>query len=440
MVARRLNPFLEDLSQKLLWLVAFRTAIAVLLVASSALVFVSASPGTSAPSGHMLLGVAGAMLVASAFSVIAMRRVVDWVRFAWAQLLLDVLLWTGVVYATGGPASYFVYLLDLVVLLGAVYLGLAGCATLGITAFLLYAGMAAGLWLGWLPWPGGYEPAGPEAAARALSFGRLGPDALSILGVAVLGGFLAYRAQQISRDVRVAKRAHADLAARLLEIRGELSEAQRLSTLGKLAAGLAHEIRNPLGAIRGAIELLPAPATDPDAERLRSLVLREVDRINDLVSQMLTLARPQQPQRSPIRLRALVHEIAQLAGEDPKLVHATIAVQVPEALTVSADAAQLRQVLWNLLQNAIQASPSGNAVRVEAAEQDGGVEIRVDDSGPGVPPEERERVFELFYSSRPYGVGIGLATCRQITAAHGGRIRVEASDSGGASFRVWLPT
>jgi two-component system sensor histidine kinase HydH len=439
MVARRLNPFLEDLSQKLLWLVAFRTIIAVLLVASSALVFVHASPGTSAPSGHMLLGVAGAMLVASALSVVAMRRVVDWVRFAWAQLLLDVLLWTGVVYATGGPASYFVYLLDLVVLLGAVYLGLAGCATLGIAAFLLYAGMAAGLWLGWLPWPSGYEPADPAAAAEALSFARLGPDALSILGVAVLGGFLAYRAQQISHDVRAVKRAHADLAARLREIRGELSEAQRLSTLGKLAAGLAHEIRNPLGAIRGAIELLPAPAADPDAERLRALVLREVDRINDLVSQMLTLARPQQPQRSTIGLRALVHEIAQLAGEDPKLAHATIAAQVPEALTVSADAAQLRQVLWNLLKNAIQASPTGSAVHVTAAEQDDGVEIRVDDSGPGVSPDERERVFELFYSSRPYGVGIGLATCRQIAAAHGGRIRVETSDSGGASFRVWLP-
>jgi signal transduction histidine kinase len=299
--------------------------------------------------------------------------------------------------------------------------------------------MAAGLASGWLPWPAGYAPAGPAEAADALSLHHLAPDAASIVGVGLLAGFLAFRTERVSLDVRRAERAHADLAARLDDVRGELDAAQRLSTLGKVAAGLAHEIRNPLGAIRGAIELLPTSGGDTEAERLRTLVLREVDRINDLVSQMLTLARPQPPQKSDVRVRSVVHEVARLAGEDRKLGHVTVAVHVPETLGVRADAGHLRQVLWNLLKNAIQNAPADAVVRVQAEASGEGVEIRVDDAGPGVPEEDRERVFDLFYSSRPYGIGIGLATCRQLVVAHGGRIWVETSGLGGASFRVWLP-
>jgi two-component system, NtrC family, sensor histidine kinase HydH len=439
MAARRLNPYLEDLSHKLLWLVVFRSALAALLVAGGAVVLLRTGQEAAAPAARVVLGVAGSLLLLSALSVAAMSRVRDWVRFTWLQLLLDVLAWTVVVYATGGPNSYFVYLLDLVVLLGAVYLGVRGAVGLGLAALALYAGLAAGLAAGWLPWPAGYEPAGPAETAAALSVRQLAPDAFSMLGVALLGAFLASRAQQISVTVRDTERARADLAARLQEIRGELDEAQRLSTLGKVAAGLAHEIRNPLGAIRGAIELLPTPPQDVEADRLRALVLREVDRINDLVGQMLTLARPQAPHKSTVLVRTLVHDVSTLAGEDRRLGHSTIAVHVAEDLSVAADPAQLRQVLWNLLKNAIQAGPPDAPVRVRAQAADGGVEIHVDDAGPGVPEEERERVFELFYSSRPYGVGIGLATCRQIVAAHGGRLGIESSDLGGASFRVWLP-
>ena len=295
---------------------------------------------------------------------------------------------------------------------------------------------------------GGWVRAGDAAdVAASVSLRNLAPDALSIVGVGLLGGFLAYRAQQISREVRVAERARADLVDRLHAIREELDVAQRLSALGKVAAGLAHEIRNPLGAIRGAIELLPTSAQDVEAERLRALVLREVDRINELVTQMLTLARPRTPHRAPVRIRELVHEVARLAGEDPRLGHCTIVVQVPEELEVGADHGQIRQVLWNLLKNAVQATPAGTAVRVQGSAADGGIEIRVDDAGPGVPDEERERVFDLFYSGRRYGVGIGLATCRQIVTAHGGRIEVDRSDLGGASARcpdrrhqrAWVP-
>jgi integral membrane sensor domain MASE1 len=145
MPPRRLNPFLEDLSRKLLWLAVFRAVVALLLLAGNAMILVRAGDDASAPGTRVLLGIAGGMLVFTALTALAMPRVRDWIRFTYFQLLIDVVLWALLVWGTGGPDSYFVYLLDLVVLLAAVYLGVRGAAVLGIAASLLYAAMAAGL-------------------------------------------------------------------------------------------------------------------------------------------------------------------------------------------------------------------------------------------------------------------------------------------------------
>jgi PAS domain S-box-containing protein len=539
----RLNPYLEDLSRKLVWLFVFRGALAALLLTGIVWVARRAGSGTFVPGLRVAVAAAVAALGFTAASVFWMRRIRRWIPFTYLQLSFDLLLWTTVVYGTGGPGSYFVYLLDLVVLLGAVYLGTRGVAVLGAAAFALYVGLAAALARGFLPWPTGYEPANPAEASALLSVVKLAPDAVSILGVTLLGAYLARRAQQVSRGYREAERAHADLAARsefivrslpvglitadqggrirtanpeacrllgrsdadllgrplhrvvglptlqpgvdatetgelhlerpegaaatadyaaarlrdaagtpigtlvilrdMTEIRAiqrDLARAERLSALGKISAGLAHEIRNPLGAIRGAIELLPSDPDDPDAARLRPLLLREVDRINELVTQMLTLARPVPPRPARVRLRPLVDEVVTLARRDPRLSPGRIEVDLPGDPEAWADGAQLRQIVWNLVKNALQEAPEGGPVRVSGAEApDGGIEVCIEDGGPGIAEDERDRIFDLFYSRRPYGVGIGLAIVRQLVTNHGGRVEVDRSDLGGARFRVWLP-
>ena len=135
MPPRRLNPFLEDLSRKLLWLLAFRAAVALLILAGSAVVLMRADPPAT-PVPRIPFGVSGALLLVTALSIAAMARVRDWVRFAYVQLVSDVLLWIAVVWGTGGPRSYFVFLLDLFVLLAAVFLVVLG-ACLRIAAFAL---------------------------------------------------------------------------------------------------------------------------------------------------------------------------------------------------------------------------------------------------------------------------------------------------------------
>ncbi len=226
----------------------------------------------------------------------------------------------------------------------------------------------------------------------------------------------------------------------MVTIRSELDRVERLSALGKLAVSLAHEIRNPLGAIRGAVELLRRPDEDPESARLAATVVREVDRINDLVGQMLGLAKPQPLEPRPVVLRHLIDDVLTLARQDARSTRVRLGSEVAAGTPdLHADPAQLRQALWNLVKNAMQAAPPGGSVRISAEAAEGGALLCVDDSGPGVPVEDRERVFDMFYTGKAFGVGIGLAVCRQAVASHGGRVWVGDSNLGGASFRIFLP-
>lgn len=223
-------------------------------------------------------------------------------------------------------------------------------------------------------------------------------------------------------------------------LREKAERAERLAALGRLAAGLAHEIRNPLGSISGSVEMVrEAPELDEEDRRLLALVLGEVDRLNDLVTTMLDIGRPRELELAPVDLGALAAEVAKVAQADggPRVL-----VQAPsDAVRVTADHAQIRQVLWNLVKNARQLSPPGGEVRVEVGWDDAArPTFSVSDDGPGVAPEDRERLFEMFFSRRRHGIGLGLALVRQIVDAHRGEITVESEPGHGATFAVHLPS
>ncbi|MFK7992430.1 MAG: nitrogen regulation protein NR(II) [Sandaracinaceae bacterium] len=221
-------------------------------------------------------------------------------------------------------------------------------------------------------------------------------------------------------------------------LREQANRAERLAALGRLSAGLAHEIRNPLGSISGSVQMVAeAPALDEEDRRLLTLVLQEVDRLGELVSTMLDVGKPKEPQRRRVDLAALASDVGRVAGARSEVeTH----VRVSEApVWVHGDPAQLRQVLWNLVKNAQQFTPTGGRVTVEVAAPGGAPRMSVTDEGPGIDEEELAQVFDLFYSTRHHGVGLGLALVRQIVDAHEGRVWVERPDEGGARFLVEIP-
>ena len=226
------------------------------------------------------------------------------------------------------------------------------------------------------------------------------------------------------------------------ESRAKLVQNEKLAALGQLAAAIAHEVRNPLAVIRSAAQNLAdtVPGDNPDARRACTFITAESDRLGNLINSLLCFARPVQiaPERIPIN--ELFDRAVGLAAELKQAKHVQVRC-APDAErgTVNVDPELMSQVFVDLIANAIDAVPSYGEVTLEALSRDGNVELAVADSGPGVPLELRDRVFEPFFTTRAEGIGLGLAIARQIVEAHGGDIEVGQSDSGGARFTVILP-
>ncbi|MDD5558824.1 ATP-binding protein [Candidatus Methylomirabilis sp.] len=223
----------------------------------------------------------------------------------------------------------------------------------------------------------------------------------------------------------------------------KLRQADRLSTAGQLAAGLAHEVRNPLAAISGCIELIKEAGTA--RPQLLDIVLREAERLKLVTGQFLDFAKPTLALQKRCDLVALVTESVSLLEKSCDSAHpVTFSIQrEAEEVVVAGDPDQLKQALWNLGLNAIQAMQMGGqisfAIRRHGAQNgDGWVAIELTDTGRGIPPGEVDRIFDPFYTTRPGGAGLGLAITRKIIDNLGGRIEVTSREGGGSTFRVLL--
>ncbi len=225
----------------------------------------------------------------------------------------------------------------------------------------------------------------------------------------------------------------------LRRMQEELERIDRLASLGRVSAQLAHEIRNPLASMRGSAQLLGDDVKNsPHSLRLAQIIMREVDRLASLVEGYLELARPPPPARENIRIDSVVAETVEMLRADPM----SQGVVLEESLTPVdglADAAQLRQVLINLLRNALVAVGKGGTVKVSVDAQEGKARIRVWDSAGSIPPDDLVRIFEPFYTTTEAGTGLGLSTVHAIVQAHAGLIAVTSSQAEGTTFTVALP-
>ncbi len=229
------------------------------------------------------------------------------------------------------------------------------------------------------------------------------------------------------------------------QLRQEMRKQDRLAVVGELAAGLAHEIRNPVAVIRGAVEELQNGRTqDATQKKLQSMALRESDHLNDIVGGFLDFAREPKMKREIFDVRDLALEVRELVDlEYNKTDGYATRLDCPvESCWVSADVSQLKQVLVNLARNAMEAMKpnGGGTLRITLNRQGlGPIELRFEDEGPGVPPDEVARIFEPFYTTKESGVGMGLAVCARIITAHDGTIRASSRGGGGCSMIVHLP-
>jgi two-component system sensor histidine kinase HydH len=416
----------HSLAGRIGWITGLRLAFLVLMLGATAVLYLQGELERFPFSLRVLfVTIASGFALAAAYAL-ALRRGRRLTALAWAQIALDQLTWTAIVYVSGGAASGAVSFYALTCLVGAVYVGVRGALGAAALGMALYALLCAGFALGWIHPPPDQVWESYPGHGSQITYPLL-VNGLGVVVVALLSGYLAERLRLTGGALEAAT--------------ARAQEAERLAVLGRIAAGLAHEIRNPLGSIKGSIEMLrESPALSDEDRLLCDIVQRETRRLNDLVGDMVDLSRPHEPRAEATDVAGLAREVVALASHAERGADVNVRYEGSDGEVIGrCDGAQMRQVVWNLVRNAIQASPAGATVTVRVAAESRNVGIAVDDEGRGV--ESGARIFDDAFTTRTHGAGIGLAVVRRIIESHapmGAKLSVERAPGGGARFRVVL--
>lgn len=230
-----------------------------------------------------------------------------------------------------------------------------------------------------------------------------------------------------------------------------LRRMDKLASIGEMAARIAHEIRNPLASVSGSIQILQKELSlDGPNRRLMEIVVRETRRLNGLLTDFLSFARPEHPKPKKMDLSKALRETLTLFMEQARST-CELKVQVSPGLIIYADSKKLRQVVWNLLNNALEAMPQGGDLTVRAFRASGALPaglntqeawlvLEVEDSGVGIPEEVKDKVFDPFFTTKEKGTGLGLSIVHRLVEEMGGRIELQSQPGHGSRFMVWLPS
>jgi two-component system, NtrC family, sensor histidine kinase HydH len=311
------------------------------------------------------------------------------------------------------------------IVLGAYWYGVAGGLLVAVAASLAYVPHIQ------TAWATGVQQEASRYAELVV---------FNVVGIVV--GMLADAQRRVAGRYRRAAESLEVANRELRESYEHLRRANRLSALGEIAAGLAHEIRHPLASIGGALEIIEsrASADSPEAE-FSKLARTELHRLDRLVAEFLQYARPHEPELREMPMREVVERVMALARVEADRASVTLRTDMsPAEPAAFIDPRQIEQVLLNVVLNAIQASPSGGQVMVRESIDPREVVIDVSDEGSGIPDEDLPRIFSPFFTTREKGTGLGLAIAHRIVTTHGGSIEVMPRSAGrGGWFRIRLP-
>jgi two-component system sensor histidine kinase HydH len=347
------------------------------------------------------------------------------------SIILNLALCYLLIYFSGGIESSFYLILLLPVISAATNFALFGSSLVVLAACAEYLSF-----LLYLNWDVQFVP--PEEQLEiALRF-------LFLLLVSYLTHQLAKAKRDESTKHQRAAEQLAEANESLKRAEAEVRRSERLAALGQLTAGLAHELRNPMGTMKTSAELLArnVPPENAIAREMAGYIQEEVDRTNSLITRFLDFARPQHLKLAKGDLAAMLDHAIEQFEREKSAAAATVTVfknYSPDIPPIVFDGELMERVIYNLVMNAAQASPPGGVVTVKTRCLEDTVEIAVIDRGSGIEAKNRESIFNPFFTTKSAGVGLGLAIVSKIVDEHGGQITVESTPGEGSVFRVFLP-
>jgi signal transduction histidine kinase len=259
--------------------------------------------------------------------------------------------------------------------------------------------------------------------------------------VGTITGVLADRGREQRMELETASRQLAQVNRDLQNSFEQIKRADRLSAIGQLSASLAHEIRNPLASISGATNLVESTKTSEEMRRASiAIIHKEIERLNRLLTNLLDFARPRQPEFRAVQPGQLIDAIINLAGHSAQQKGITILKDVPPSVpTFECDPEQMKQVVLNLMINAVQAMTAPGEIVLSARQYDSSVMIRVRDHGTGIDDQDLDNIFNPFFTTKDSGTGLGLSVVYQIVTQHGGTVTAERNTDRGMTFSVVVP-
>lgn len=381
------------------------------------------SPERNPPEMTLLALIAGLQILEPRIPALNTRRGI--LASIFIKLGLGYLL----IFATGGLNSGFYLVLLLPVVSAATSLGVLGTVMMTLVASVTYLSLL--LYIDW-----------SSHVILPYDQRQLGLRLVFIWLVGYVTHRLARANREEARKYQAAAEQLAEANRNLQEAEAAVRRSERLAALGQMAAGLAHELRNPLGTMRASADMLArtVAAESEVAREVAGFIASEVDRTNSLITRFLDFARPLKLRRNRVELSEVIDRaVTQLEQHAPPYPVSVYKNYSPDIRPVEADGELIERVVYNLLLNAAQASPAGGVITVKTRPLDGSVEISVIDRGSGIEPAQIENIFNPFFTTKPDGVGLGLAIVQKIVDEHGGRTAVESEAGRGSVFRVFLP-
>ncbi len=416
-----------DIRFRLKWLMFARVLFTTLLLGSTVVLQLGVSSSPLAPGLLVLYGLIAIIFFLSFLYTLVLNRVKNVLGFAYFQIGLDTVIVSLIIYVTGNLSSIFSFLYLVVIIYSSLLLYRKGSMIISTLSSFQYALMVLAEYGGILK-PFMFDE------SIAVSGVDLNQIIYKIL-ITIFGCFaVAFLSSLLAEQARKSRKE-------LWAMEDQVRRVEKMAAVGEMAAGLAHEIKNPLASMTGSIQILrDGVDLDPDHARLMQIVLREADRLSSLVNNFLLFARPPVGKRELISLDKTINDTVELLEKNGSC-RGRIAIhkELVQGLFVEMDLVQLRQVLWNLLLNASEAINGSGSIDIKLFPSKGRKAcIEISDDGSGMSPDTIQSIFDPFFTTKQNGTGLGLSIVHSIIEASESHLDVRSKQGVGTTFSLWL--